>query len=322
MEYTYLPNTGVQVSRLCLGTMNFGSFAVADHDQCTELIQAAFDAGINFIDTANVYSDGESEEIVGEAIQDYREEIVLATKVSGQMAEHPNGQGLSRRHILQQVEASLERLDTDYIDLYQIHRWDWNTPIEETLGALDHLVETGKVNYIGASTMEGWQFMQALAQSDLDNRHRFVTMQPEYSLIRRHEERNVLPVCKDQSVGVMPWSPLTGGFLSGKYERAERPPAGSRLDRHDGSPEEMYTDEEWETLDIIRELATEKNATPTQVSLAWLLEKDVVTAPIIGPRTADQLDEALGALEVELSETELERLENPITPRYPRREDL
>jgi aryl-alcohol dehydrogenase-like predicted oxidoreductase len=316
VPYTTLGDTGLEVSRLCLGCMNFGEWAVEDHDAAREVIEAAVEAGINFLDTANVYSTGESEEIVGEAIDGVRDELVVATKVYGEMADRPNGGGLSRKHVVEQCHASLDRLDTEYIDLYQIHRWDDDTPIAETLSALDHLVDEGLVRYVGASTMHSWQLMKALRTSDVEHLERFVSMQPEYSLVRRHEEQNVLPLCADQGVGVVPWSPLAGGFLAGKYERGEPAPEGSRWDERDRDLEDAYTDAQWAVLEVVRELAAEKDATPDQVSLAWLLEKDVVTAPIIGPKTVDQLEANLGALDVELTDDEVERLEDPIEPAW------
>jgi aryl-alcohol dehydrogenase-like predicted oxidoreductase len=320
MEYTTLGDTGLDVSRLCLGAMNFGSehdWMLNDEQQSLEIIDRALDLGINFIDTANVYSQGESEEIVGKAIEGRdREELVIATKVYGAMGDGPNKQGLSRKHILDQVEGSLERLGTDYIDLYQIHRWDESTPIEETLDALDHLVETGKVRYVGASTMSSYQFTKALYTADLTDRTRFTCMQPEYNAVDRHEEANLLPVCEGEGVGVIPWSPLAGGFLTGKYARDETPPSGTRADT-DEYTRNRFTEENWAVLDEIREIAASKDATPAQVSLAWLLHRDVVTAPIIGPRRLDHLEENVGALDVSLTAEEMARIEAPVTPRWP-----
>jgi len=274
------------------------------------VIERAVDRGINFIDTANIYSTGDSERIVGSAIDEYdRDELVVATKVYGQMHTGPNGQGLSRKHVLDQAHASLKRLDTDYIDLYQIHRCDETIPVAETLSALDRLVDEGLVRYVGASSMATWRFAKALHVGDVDHRSRFVSMQPEYSLVRRHEEENVLPLCDEEGVGVVPLSPLYRGFLTGKYERSDDPPEGSRM-------AEEFHDNQWAVLNTVREIAAEHDVTPTQVSLAWLLDRDVVTAPIVGPKTTDQLDENLGALDVSLSDDEVARLEAPIDPAW------
>jgi len=320
MAYTTLGDTGLEVSRLCLGCMNFGSeqpWMVGDREASLEVIERAIDLGINFFDTANVYSHGESEEILGEAMDGRRDEFVVATKVRGQMTDRPNGAGLSRKHIIEQAEASLARLGTDYIDLYQIHRWDPETPIAETLSALDYLVERGKVRYVGASTMAAWEFTTALYESDLRDYERFVSMQPEYSLVRRHEEANLLPVCADQGVGVIPWSPLAGGFLAGKYERDAEPTEGRASESEYLDPL-LADDDAWDVLDAVCAIADERGATPVQVSLAWLLEKDVVTAPIVGPRTVEHLDDAVGALDVSLSDDDLARLEEPLDPVWSR----
>ena len=323
VTYTQLGSTGLEVSRLCLGSMNFGSEAewmMNDREASIELIQQAIDAGINFIDTANTYSNGESEEIVGEAVSTYdREQLVLATKVFFPAVDEPgpNQQGLSRKHIFEQIENSLANLGTDYVDLYQIHRWDENTPIEETLSALDALVDAGKVRYIGASTMASWRLMDALKTSDIENYDRFVSVQPEYSLIKRHEEENLLPVAGEQDLGVITWSPLAGGFLSGKYTREEAP-EGSRLSKEGVSPSEAFSAGEWSVLDELRAIARDHDATPAQISLAWQLNKDIVTAPIIGPRTPDHLETALGAHDISLSAGEIERLEAPIDPSWSR----
>lgn len=319
MEYTRLGATGLEISRLCLGCMNFGSGApwmIGDREKSKEVIERAIEHGINFFDTANVYSRGESEEILGEALSGRRDEFVVATKVYGKMNDRPNGQGLSRRHILEQVEASLDRLNTDYIDLYQIHRWDDDTPIIETLSVLDSLVSAGKVRYVGASTMPAWKFTKALYEADVNNFERFVSMQAEYNLVDRHEEHNVLPTCRDQGVGVIPWSPLAGGFLAGKYERGEEPTEGRAAD--DEHTRERFTEANWEVIDVVGTLAEEKDATPVQISLAWLLTKDVVDSPIVGPRTVEHLDEQVEALSVSLTDEETERLEAPKTPVWSR----
>jgi aryl-alcohol dehydrogenase-like predicted oxidoreductase len=320
MQYTRLGGTGLEVSRLCLGCLNFGSgeeWMLNDRSASVEIIERALELGINFFDTANAYSGGESESILGEAIQEHdREEVVIATKVFFEMGDGPNKRGLSRKHILDQVEGSLDRLGTEYIDLYQIHRWDDNTPLEETLSALDYLITSGKVRYIGASTMAGWQFSKALYTADQNGWERFVCMQPEYNLVDRHEEANLLPICAEEDVGVIPWSPLAGGFLAGKYDRDNLTPEGSRAETDDYT-RDRFTEENWQILEMVRAIAEENEVSPVMVSLAWLLQKDVVDAPIVGPRRIDHLEECSEALSVELSEDEITRLEAPIFPQWP-----
>jgi aryl-alcohol dehydrogenase-like predicted oxidoreductase len=320
MAYTRLGRTGLEVSRLCLGCMNFGSaeeWMLDDRERSVSLIGEALDAGVNFLDTANAYSRGESEGIVGEAIEGYdREELVLATKVYFPMGEGPNKSGLSRKHILDQVENSLERLGTDYVDLYQIHRWDPEVGIEETLSALDHLVDEGLVRYIGASTMSAYQFTRALYTADLEGYERFTCMQPEYNAVDRHEEANLLPVCEGEGVGVIPWSPLAGGFLTGKYSRDDDVPAGTRADTDDYT-RERFTEENWAVLDAVETVADEVDATPAQTALAWLLHRDVVDAPIVGPRTSEHLQENLRAVAVDLTDEQVARIAAPKTPRWP-----
>ena len=322
MCYTRLGDTGLEVSRLCLGCMNFGSgepWMVNDRERSLEVLDRAMDLGINFLDTANVYSQGESEEIVGEAIASRRrDELAVATKVRFPMRDGPNASGLSRKHVIDQAYASLDRLGTDYIDLYQIHRWDEDVPLEETLSALTHLVDEGVVRYLGASTMAAWRFAKALYAADAWGYERFVSMQPEYNAVDRHEEANVLPACAEEGIGVVPWSPLAGGFLTGKYERDAEPPEGSRA-AEDEYTERRFTEENWAVLDAVRDVAEAKGATPAQVSLAWLLAQDVVDAPIVGPRRIDHLEEHVGALGVSLTDEELARIEAPKTPRWPAR---
>jgi len=316
MEYTTLGPTGLEVSRLCLGCMNFGTeqpWMVDDVEQAHAVIDRALELGINFFDTANVYSYGESEEVLGCALEGRdRAELVVATKVYGPMFDGPNGQGLSRKHVLDQARASLDRLETDYVDLYQIHRWDGATPIAETLSALDHLVEEGLVRYVGASTMPAWKLMKALHEAEVDNYERFVSTQCEYNLVDRHEEANALPLCADQDLGVIPWSPLAGGFLADKYERGEDPEEGRAAT--DEFMQKRFSDEGWAVLEVVRELAERKDATAAQVALAWLLQKEVVDAPIVGPRTVAHLEDDAGALGVSLSSEEIDRLEAPVTP--------
>ena len=320
MEYTRLGSTGLEVSTLCLGCMNFGSeepWMLDDREASIDLIHRALDGGINFLDTANVYSTGESEEIVGEAVASRRrDELVVATKVYWDMHDGPNGSGLSRKHVIDQAYASLDRLGVDYIDLYQIHRFDDDTPIEETLSALTHLVDEGIVRYVGASTMTAYEFTKALYTADAEGYERFVSMQPEYNPVDRHEEANLLPVCAGEDVGVIPWSPLAGGFLTGKYDPHGEVPEGTRA-ADDEYTHNRFTDENWAVLSELQAVADERDASPARVALAWLLEQPVVDAPIIGPRTEEHLEDSLGAVDVSLTDEEVERIAAPKTPRWP-----
>ncbi|GAA4757079.1 aldo/keto reductase [Modestobacter marinus] len=316
MEYTRLGSTGLQVSRLCLGMMSFGDPARGGHpwslpeEESRAVIQKALAAGITFFDTANVYSAGSSEEITGRAIRDFadREDVVLATKVHGRMRPGPNGAGLSRKAILTELEASLTRLGTDYVDLYQIHRWDPATPIEETLEALDSAVRSGKVRYLGASSMWAWQFSKALHVAGERGWHRFVSMQDHYNLLHREEEREMLPLCADQGIGVIPWSPLARGRLTRDWDaqtnRSETDEFGSRL----------YNDEDRVIVERVAEVAGARGVPRAQVALAWLLSKPVVTAPIVGVTKDRHLDDAVAAVELQLSAEEIARLEEPYTP--------
>jgi aryl-alcohol dehydrogenase-like predicted oxidoreductase len=322
MEYTCLGDTGLEVSRLCLGCGGLSytdewEWTVSDREQSVEVVDRAIEAGINFVDTANVYSLGESEEIVGEAIDGRRDDLVIASKVGQPLEARPNRRGLSRKHVLEQVEKSLDRLGTDYLDLYYAHQWDYRTPIKETLSALDHLVEEGLVRYAAASNLAGWDLMKALKTSDAENYERFVAVQPEYSLVRRHEEENLLPVAEDQSLGVATYSPLAAGFLTGEYER-DGDGALEAEDRTWRDLSESATASNWDVLDVVRDIADREDASPVQVSVAWLLEKDVVDAPIVGPRTPEHVDEYCGALDVSLSDVDVERLEAPIDPSWTR----
>jgi len=321
MEYTTLGDTGLDVSRLCLGCANFGSgevvggewkWTVDDEARGREVIDRAIDAGINFIDTANLYSTGDSERIVGEAIDGRRDELVVATKVAGRMREGPNGEGLSRKHVLEQITHSLDRLGTDYVDLYYAHSWDDTTPIAETLSAFDHLVDEGRVHYVGASNLAGWQLVKALWTSEREGDESYACVQSEYSLVAREEEAETLPVAADQNLGVTAYSPLGAGFLAGVYDRDEEPDPDSRL-AHEGA--EWDVEARWEVFDRVREVAAEKGVTPVQVSVAWVLERDVVDSVLIGPENLDQLEEYLGALSVDLNESETARLEEPLDDR-------
>ncbi len=314
MEYVNLGRAGIKVSRICLGCMSFGNSAewMLEIDEVRPIIRKALDLGINFFDTANVYSRGRSEEIVGELLKDYREDVVIATKVYGKMGEGPNDRGLSRLHILKQIEGSLKRLQTDYVDLYQIHRWDYETPIEETLRTLDDLVHQGKVRYIGASSMWAWQFAKALWTSDRLGLERFVSMQNHYNLCYREEEREMIPLCKEEGIAIIPWSPLARGFLTGKYKR-DKEPEGARYRSDRWLKERFFHPEDWDVLDALLEVAAEKGVPPAEVALAWLFEKGV-TAPIVGVTKVEHVEQAVESLEVRLTSEDLKRLEEPYKP--------
>jgi aryl-alcohol dehydrogenase-like predicted oxidoreductase len=310
MEYGRLGRTGLMVSELCLGCMTFGR--ELDEEGSRALVARFLEAGGNFIDTADVYAMGSSEEIVGRAIKGVRDDVVLATKVRFAMGEGPNDVGLSRKHVISGCEASLRRLGTDYIDLYQVHAWDALTPLEEALSALTDLVRAGKARYIGVSNFTGWQLMKALCVSELKGFERFVCLQPQYSLVERNIEREVLPVCWEEGLGVIPWSPLGGGFISGKYRRGEGPPQGSRIAKAVESMEEYWdrrsTERNWRILDVVGEISSETGKSYAQISLNWLLQQELVTAPIIGARRMEQLEDNLGASGWRLSEEQLMRL--------------
>jgi 1-deoxyxylulose-5-phosphate synthase len=316
MRYTKFGPTGMDVSVLCIGCMSFGDPQRGKHEwslpeaESREIIKRALDAGINFFDTANVYSDGSSEEIVGRALADMadRDEIVLATKVHGAMRTGPNGGGLSRKAILAEIDRSLERLGTDYVDLYQIHRWDYETPIEETLEALNDVVRAGKARYIGASSMFAWQFARALATSDLNGWARFVSMQDHYNLLYREEEREMLPLCAAEDIGVIPWSPLARGRLTRPWDastaRAETDEFGATL----------YRDEDAQIVARTLEVAERLGRSPAQVAMAWLLSNPVVTAPIVGVTKPEHLADAIAAVDLDLSDADIAALEEPYRP--------
>jgi aryl-alcohol dehydrogenase-like predicted oxidoreductase len=310
MEYGRLGNTGLMVSELCLGCMTFGR--ETDEEDSKGLVGRFLEAGGNFIDTADVYSKGVSEEITGRAIKGVRDEVVLATKVRFPMGEGPNDVGLSRKHVVQGCEDSLRRLGTDYIDLYQVHCWDSAAPLEETLSALTDLVRSGKVRYIGVSNFTGWQLMRSLAVSESHGFERFVCLQPQYSLVERNVEREILPICLEEGLGVIPWSPLGGGFLSGKYRRGEEPPQGSRISEAVESMEEYWdrraTERNWAALDVVGRISEETGKSYAQISLNWLLRQESVTAPIVGVRTMEQLEDNLGASGWELEEQQVDEL--------------
>jgi aryl-alcohol dehydrogenase-like predicted oxidoreductase len=321
MQYVKLGRTGLEVSRICLGCMSFGDpdrgthAWTLDEDASRPLLRRAVELGVNFWDTANVYSDGSSEEIVGRALREFanRDEIVLATKVNGQMHEGPNGQGLSRKHIFAQIDASLRRLGTDYVDLYQIHRWDYGTPIEETLEALHDVVKAGKARYIGASSMHAWQFAQALYTADLNGWTRFVSMQNHYNLLQREEEREMLPLCADQEVGVIPWSPLARGRLTRDWDETT---ARSDTDEFGRTlyDTEYLAESDRAIVGAVARVAEAHGVSRAQVAMAWVASKPAVTAPIVGATKVSHLEEAVEALDLELSDDELQALEAPYRP--------
>ena len=316
MEYSKLGSTGLDVSKICLGCMSFGDPQRGNHpwslaeEAARPVIRQALEAGINFFDTANVYSDGSSEEIVGKALAEHanRDEVVLATKVHGRMHRGPNGSGLSRKAILSEIDHSLRRLGTDYVDLYQIHRFDHATPVEETVEALHDLVRMGKARYVGASSMYAWQFAKMLHTADQHGWTRFVTMQDHYNLLYREEEREMLPLCADEGIGVIPWSPLARGRLTRDWddvtERTQTDEFGKRL----------YSDTDRAIVQAVADLADKRGLKRVQIALAWLYTKPVISAPIVGVTNSTQLDDVLSSLTVELSPEEIEQLEAPYEP--------
>ena len=311
MQYTRLGSTGLQVSRICLGTMSFGNSEewMVEIDKARPIIKRAVDLGVNFFDTANLYSNGRSEEIVGELLKGHRDDVVIATKVRLKVGEGPNKEGLSRHHILQQVRKSLKRLQTDRIDLYQIHRWDYATTIDETLLALNDLARQGTVGYIGASSMWAWQFAKALFTSDHFGIARFVSMQNHYNLCYREEEREMIPLCRDQGIGLIPWSPLARGFLTGRYKRGKAP-STSRYKTDKYFAERFFRPEDFDVVERVEEIAKEKGVTAAQIALAWLLHKGV-NAPIIGATKVEHIDEAVGSVDIQLSDVDMAKLEEP-----------
>jgi len=314
MQYVKLGRAGVKVSRICLGCWSFGNASpwMIEIGEARKVIGKAIDLGITFFDTANEYSQGRSEEIVGECLKDCHEDMVVATKVYFPMGKGPNDAGLSRRHIMQQIKGSLARLRTDHVDLYQTHRWDYDTPIEETIKALDDLVHQGKAHYIGASSMWAWQFAKALSISDRLGLTRFVSMQNHYNLCYREEEREMIPLCREEGIALIPWSPLGQGFLTGKYRRTETPDS-ARYKSSKVFAERYFHPENFDVLERAQEVAREKDVPVAQIALSWILHKGV-TAPIIGATKVEHVEEAVNALELRLSEDDLKRLEEPYKP--------
>jgi aryl-alcohol dehydrogenase-like predicted oxidoreductase len=320
MEYRQLVRTGLRVSSLTLGTMTFGGrgqFRAVGQtalEGARRQIDMAVDAGVNLIDTADVYSEGAAEEIVGRALNGRRDDVLLATKARFPMGTRPNDAGLSRVHLIDACEASLRRLGTDHIDLYQVHEWDGQTPLEETLGALDHLVQSGKVRYVGCSNFAGWQVMKALGVAERTGLPRFVSQQVYLSLQERSAEYEIIPSALDQGLGLLIWSPLAGGLLSGKYRRNEPPPQGSRHASEWDEPPVYDEDKLYDTVDVLVEIAEEHGVSPARVALAWLLRRPGISTVVIGARTDEQLADNLAAAELELSDDEVTRLEQVSRP--------
>ncbi len=319
MEYVKLGKTGLEVSRICLGCMTYGDPNKGTHawslkeEDSRRLLRQAIEAGINFLDTANTYSNGSSEEIVGRAIKDFarREDIVLATKVFNRMRPGPNGAGLSRKAIFDEIDNSLRRLGTDYVDLYQIHRWDYTTPIEETLEALHDVVKAGKARYIGASSMYSWQFAKAIYTSRLNGWTEFISMQDHLNLLYREEEREMLPFCEDQKIAVIPWSPLARGRLTRDWDEAT---ARTQSDEFGKTLYTQALEADRKIVDAVGAIAKARGIPRAQIATAWILQKSAVTAPIVGASKPGHITDAVASLEVKLTPEEIEALESPYVP--------
>ncbi len=319
MNYIHLGKTGLKVSRICLGTMTYGSPEwrswVLDEQASRPCIKHALELGINFFDTADMYSVGKSEEILGKALKDFtkRDQVIIATKVYFPMSDNPNDQGLSCKHIMDAIDASLTRLGTDYVDLYQIHRWDYETPIEETMEALNDLVRCGKVRYIGASSMFAYQFAKTFRVAEQYNWAKFVSMQNHYNLIYREEEREMIPLCKEEGIAIIPWSPLARGFLAGNRKpNFEGDTSRAKTDKY--AHDLYYSESDFKIADRVVELAKRRCVKPAQIALAWMLNKPHITAPIIGASKLEQIDDAVKSLEIILDDNEIKFLEELYTP--------
>ena len=319
MEYVNLGRSGLKVSRICLGVMTYGDPAwrpwILSEEQGRPFIRRALELGINFFDTADMYSLGRSEEVLGRALRDFsqRDRVVIGTKAHFPMSDDPNDRGLSRKHLMASIDASLRRLGTDYVDLYQVHRYDAGTPIEETLRALDDIVRAGKVRYLGASSMAAWQFARALYLADAHGWSRFVSMQNHYNLVYREEEREMLPLCRAEGIGVIPWSPLARGFLAGNRRTSDRGDT-ARAKSDEFAHRLYYTDADFRIVDRAVALAGRRGVNPAQVALAWLLHQPGVTAPIIGASKMEQLEQAVAAVDLTLSPDERHELEELYQP--------
>ncbi|HKO59331.1 MAG TPA: aldo/keto reductase [Thermoanaerobaculia bacterium] len=320
MQYVNLGKSGLKVSRICLGTMTYGSKSwrswILDEEESRPFFRRALEAGINFFDTADMYSHGASEEVVGRALRELstREEVVIATKCFFPIGKGPNGRGLSRKHIMEAIDGSLRRLGLDYIDLYQIHRFDHETPIEETIEALHDVVKAGKARYLGASSMYAWQFARMLHTADQHGWTRFTSMQPHYNLVYREEEREMIPLCIAEGVGVIPWSPLARGFLAGNRPRGKQEGETERSKTDEYAHQMYYEDSDFDVVERVVELARRREVKPAQIALAWILHKPGITAPIVGASKLPQLDDAIGALDIRLDAEEVALLEEAYRP--------
>jgi aryl-alcohol dehydrogenase-like predicted oxidoreductase len=321
MQYRNLGSTGMKVSPICLGMMTYGSKKwrewVLEEDEARPLVKLAVELGINFFDTADMYSVGESEVVTGNLLREFfpkRENVVVATKVFNPMSDAPNDRGLSRKHIMAAIDASLKRMKMDYVDLYQIHRFDKETPIEETCEALHDVVKAGKALYIGASSMYSWQFLKMLTFQRENGLARFVTMQNHYNLVYREEEREMIPLCLDQKVGCIPWSPLARGFLTGTRKRGDGKSETTRAKTDDFAHNMYYRESDFTIVDRVVEVATARDVKPAQVALAWLLSKSAVSAPIVGASKPYQIEDAVAALSISLNEDEIKKLEEAYEP--------
>ncbi|MQA25074.1 MAG: aldo/keto reductase [Micromonosporaceae bacterium] len=319
MEYVRLGNSGLKVSRICLGMMSFGDPGwrewMLDEAAAEPIVRSAAEAGVTFFDTADVYSHGVSEEITGRLLRKLfprRDDYVLATKVCSAMGPGPNDRGLSRKHIMSSIDSSLQRLGVGYVDLYQIHRWDYDTPIEETMSTLDDLVRAGKVRYIGASSMYAWQFTKAQHTAETHGQSMFVSMQNHYNLVYREEEREMIPLCRDMGVGLIPWSPLARGLLTGSRQRGDTTTTARA--QSDAFASQLYDEHDLDVVDRVTDIARERALSPAKVALAWLLRKPHITAPIIGATKVTHLDDAIASLDVSLADEEIQRLEEPYRP--------
>jgi aryl-alcohol dehydrogenase (NADP+) len=320
MEYINLGATGLKVSRICLGTMTYGSKKwrewVLEEKESRPFFERAFEAGINFFDTADMYSVGVSEEILGRAVKEIaqsRDKVVIATKVFNPMGDDPNQRGLSRKHIMHAIDDSLRRLQTDYVDLYQIHRFDYATPIEETIDALDAVIRAGKALYVGGSSMFAWQFARMLYMADQLGKSRFVSMQNHYNLIYREEEREMIPLCRHEGIGLIPWSPLARGFLAGNRTKQDYG-ATLRAKTDEYAQSMYYQDSDFDVVKAVTSIAKQRGVSNAQIALAWILNKPGVTAPIVGASKMQHLEDALNALSIKLTDDEMKTLEAPYQP--------